>query len=1144
MLKYFLSLACLSALCFNGIGGTEEHSNIIGAKGEQEFLDNAIHLPKARLYTKENLTGEFEDPKSFGTNALRCANLDKGNGTRYFFPEVKSVDTFGTCVRIYEGLWCEGLSLAIYPGSPFTHNISLSNLQTIKSISPCLQNEFENAQIESNSLGYRIFKDPKRTQSLDIVPDEIPFFSPINTTTIYPQCGIIQQERGFQNRVEYVKIEIERDTLRSDEVVKKIQIPPKVEEFYGKLQKEEGDVLGWAVPLELGGPVEEMNAFPLNRNVREEFQRVVSKVNGIFGSNESIQRVHFSVNFVYFDENSTRPDAFSYWIIQDYGEGANYYDLLRNSVSMNLTNLTTDADQKLIETALNHPKGRIEFSREGSITDVLEFDTSNSSDFPRCQNFIRFQDSNETFTVKSFGTCIRLFQYSNCRGKSVAIYPGSSVMATDVRTKDHDDYRTVVLSIGPCLLQEFKHSKVIELNGTTVVVKDTSLFKDLTSIPDVLFDISGDDRVATFVRCPIRQVSLKYDQIIEFMMTAQNQCTLPNLSSYRLQPLPNLSRCGKIIFVTLIIHILETMEPPLKRRRLEPIPRNHVLNQIENWMLKAETASPVRPNKPDHPIHINKVLDPVFKYLDVKRLKICRLVSKVWNTAACGCLKNSCAVRLSLRAHTDVEEQFSKVISAGAKLGLPFPFKFYHLDIQDHFKHTTRSYLNGKSGYIENFHINLRNSNEDYILESNFRCLTHLSLFSFGPLTTRLSSWKPNNLVRLRTLTVSQNHSYFSNVFADLVSAVLNSATELKQLKIINCDSRIISPILTSPNLAELEHLTLDVEAGLISGSRDVLEKGSISKLKSLMVQSVTKENDPDVLEIIKLYSASLEELSSKFFEDQEKHIPECPLLRALTISDWRGSFAYLKPDISPSLETVTFRRPRLPRGFTSSDPHEGVSTLRIVPGESDFDEGISSKEFQTLLNFLTCQFPKVRSLVFEGLPNQVKGFENDIIGFATQKFPKLESFSCLGYSWDLSKDGRGQVDPVIQKHYQKTGKDLMSVPVKLSLCGWTNLIHLDISNNALTHRDILSITFMPALKSLEFYWNKNLTATVVAKLLKDLTSVRIKNCCETKHTDSMEILFTSLTFLQCGCKRILTFPTIVLWSGLAQVLDQTGSDQ
>ncbi|CAG7665729.1 unnamed protein product [Allacma fusca] len=89
---------------------------------------------------------------------------------------IESIESLGTCFRLFEMGHCSGKSLAVYPGSSNLDDVQLKALNfNVKSLGPCLENEFANAKVVNKDGKDLIFKDPALIQSYDSIPDLLQF---------------------------------------------------------------------------------------------------------------------------------------------------------------------------------------------------------------------------------------------------------------------------------------------------------------------------------------------------------------------------------------------------------------------------------------------------------------------------------------------------------------------------------------------------------------------------------------------------------------------------------------------------------------------------------------------------------------------------------------------------------------------------------------------------------------------------------------------------------------------------------------------------------------------------------------------------------------------------------------------------------
>ncbi|CAG7725598.1 unnamed protein product [Allacma fusca] len=145
------------------------------AQTDKDFLKNVLSYPRIRFYEQFNGTSSFVDYNLLKEKTqMGCLDLELVDPWLPLHLKDISVDTFGTCVRLFEAPSCIGWSLAVYPGSSGTKKDFVPSKQiVVNSLGPCLLAEFQRAKVIKNYDGTRwILKDTTPTV---FIPDELRF---------------------------------------------------------------------------------------------------------------------------------------------------------------------------------------------------------------------------------------------------------------------------------------------------------------------------------------------------------------------------------------------------------------------------------------------------------------------------------------------------------------------------------------------------------------------------------------------------------------------------------------------------------------------------------------------------------------------------------------------------------------------------------------------------------------------------------------------------------------------------------------------------------------------------------------------------------------------------------------------------------
>ncbi|CAG7716131.1 unnamed protein product [Allacma fusca] len=283
------------------------------------LLKTLLEEPKAKLYSEENYTGISED-YAFLTTEFEGGCLDLKDLRR----KVKSVDTFGTCIRLFYGQLCIGWSLAVYPGSVNSDSVLNKKLSQVESIGPCLSDEFEHATFTDadSSIGAQVEK------SSSDVPDMIEICSLekfYKATRPLEIPKLLTHLVGPHNRIELLVALIHPTLLNITHPQTEGQMESR--DFYKSLEKHPGDVLGHGIPALLGGPTNEsFNIFPQKPQGREDWLNITSGIRSMIMSEQTSIKVRgtdttgpeilaqVALNFMYHNESSSRPYVFYYWV--------------------------------------------------------------------------------------------------------------------------------------------------------------------------------------------------------------------------------------------------------------------------------------------------------------------------------------------------------------------------------------------------------------------------------------------------------------------------------------------------------------------------------------------------------------------------------------------------------------------------------------------------------------------------------------------------------------------------------------------------------------------------------------------------------------------------------------------------------------
>ncbi|CAG7814986.1 unnamed protein product, partial [Allacma fusca] len=267
------------------------------------FLDAIIRNPEAKLFKGENFTGEIEvydiDSTGWGTG---CQNLGNLNNS------VASASTFGKCVRLFQEPYCDGVSLAVYPGSEKSRKVLSPELTSVSSVGPCLTEEFDHANF-GDLARKTIVKNVENLR--ENIPDLLTFPGIGLRTSVIEVSNEFSVRRyvlGPNKRPEYLV-----SVIKSKHLGITTELNAKMEDsvYFRSLKPVSGDVVGYGVPVELGGPANSTyNIFPQTSAGAEQWRLLTSEVPD-FLMQQDTNYVILGVQFYYADDWETRPYAFT-----------------------------------------------------------------------------------------------------------------------------------------------------------------------------------------------------------------------------------------------------------------------------------------------------------------------------------------------------------------------------------------------------------------------------------------------------------------------------------------------------------------------------------------------------------------------------------------------------------------------------------------------------------------------------------------------------------------------------------------------------------------------------------------------------------------------------------------------------------------
>ncbi|CAG7666158.1 unnamed protein product, partial [Allacma fusca] len=232
-----------------------------------EFLYELTNSPRARLYSNKNHTGQYEEYQAFS-----AWNKGASNGLRRL--------VFGNLSRN---------ALSIY------------------------------LQQDGVSESVKIVKKFKDNETAEFSPDWVLFGGVDNYMESYhlwdKENPITNFKQGSNGRIEYVRAFVYQMHLRNEIQVNDLEMSSFTRRQYEQFEMEEGDTVGYAIPLKFGGPEDEIyNIFPQSETCQAKWEKQLDEAlednltEGFYG----LATIY--LNFMYSNTNASRPFAFAYHI--------------------------------------------------------------------------------------------------------------------------------------------------------------------------------------------------------------------------------------------------------------------------------------------------------------------------------------------------------------------------------------------------------------------------------------------------------------------------------------------------------------------------------------------------------------------------------------------------------------------------------------------------------------------------------------------------------------------------------------------------------------------------------------------------------------------------------------------------------------
>ncbi|CAG7731049.1 unnamed protein product [Allacma fusca] len=300
---------------------------------EPELVE-VLNSPKARLhYGEGEIRREFDYDYTVARPTRGCFTF-ANHGMYLKLKDFESVETFGTCIRLFNGEKCSQQSVAFYPSEKLHWSYFLFPWFPSGSIGPCTPQELlwtkkQNKEVGNTSI--ILYEKEEIKDGLAYSPNILNFLEfPARDDETRPDSPVWLQTTGHAGSILKLWAKFHKKHLRPNETIA-VQPSDVSQKVLGSMEVKEGDILGYVIHPKLGGPAETTyNIIPQSKWNWREWSRICTELvyDYLTTSSKVDPFVKLTLNFDYDQWNSSRPNGFSYWIEQTGSEI--YYGYLTN----------------------------------------------------------------------------------------------------------------------------------------------------------------------------------------------------------------------------------------------------------------------------------------------------------------------------------------------------------------------------------------------------------------------------------------------------------------------------------------------------------------------------------------------------------------------------------------------------------------------------------------------------------------------------------------------------------------------------------------------------------------------------------------------------------------------------------------------
>jgi DNA/RNA non-specific endonuclease len=245
-------------------------------------MSGADEHVKAILYDQTEFRGKIE---SYDQNA-DCINVKHPN-------QISSMNTQGSCVRIFSSNSCQGKTVPLYPGTPAHNDLGYYHLENlVRSIGPCFINDRARHDLMRRS-------NPNYQFASDVLIIGMIASLAVDRNNLRGPVSYFQV--GYGGRTEVMQAVVGRHHLGTG-----TQTNGQSSQYVRRLGYNNDDA-GHILANYLGGSgTDERNLFPqspsFNRGVFAQFENMVRSIIELHG------QATYTVNLIYPHSTSTRPN--------------------------------------------------------------------------------------------------------------------------------------------------------------------------------------------------------------------------------------------------------------------------------------------------------------------------------------------------------------------------------------------------------------------------------------------------------------------------------------------------------------------------------------------------------------------------------------------------------------------------------------------------------------------------------------------------------------------------------------------------------------------------------------------------------------------------------------------------------------------